>query len=244
MKLTPDPQNPNKLSEPDRIKLQAALAEFGDLGVIVVNKQTGLLVGGHQRISALEASELQVTDLAEPDPDGTVARGWIERDGRRFTVRVVDWDETKAHAALLAANRFGRLGADDPKLLSDLLAELTDNDISTDLAGYTPDLSAPPTVNDAAKATAETLAAEHEWQPNYDGTDKRSDKLKQRIDSLQSKQPQAMEQAQLIVLSPDHAEALVIVDDSLGDVIAELRRYVDNGTPSPLAELLERVHPL
>jgi len=55
---------------------------------------------------------------------------------------VVDWAEDRAHAAVLAANRFGRLGQDDAALLKDLLAELdcgqtTDTgQLLADLTGY------------------------------------------------------------------------------------------------------------
>jgi len=49
----------------------------------------------------------------------------------------VDWPEAKAHAALLAANRFGRVGADDPAVLKDLLQELDTGATDMDLTGYT-----------------------------------------------------------------------------------------------------------
>ncbi|MEY4940405.1 MAG: hypothetical protein RIQ93_2140 [Verrucomicrobiota bacterium] len=142
MNLTPDPQNPNTLDAETKAALRAALAEFGDLSAVIVNRRTGLLIGGHQRSAVLEGGNLDVHDLPAPEPDGTVARGWIERDGRRYAVRVVDWPEDKAHAALLAANRFGRRGQDDAALLKDLLAELdcgqaTDSgQLLADLTGF------------------------------------------------------------------------------------------------------------
>ena len=136
-----DPQNPNRMDEADKKRMAASLAEFGDLGGIVINRRTGLLVGGHQRVSVLGDS-LEIEDLKKPEPDGTVGRGWITQDGRRYSVRVVDWDEAKAHAALLAANRFGRVGKDDTALLKDLLEQLdcgqtTDaGDLLADLTGF------------------------------------------------------------------------------------------------------------
>jgi hypothetical protein len=101
-----------------------SLAEFGDLSGITINRRTGLLVGGHQRADVLREGRLSVADLLAPDPDGTVARGYLVRGCIRYVVRVVDWPDAKAHAALLAANRFGRVAADDPALLKDLLEEL------------------------------------------------------------------------------------------------------------------------
>ena len=122
--------------------MAAALAEFGDLSGVIVNRRTGLLIGGHQRADVLRDGEMAVTDLAKPEPDGTVARGHLEHGGRRYAVRVVDWPEDKAHAALLAANRYGRRGEDDAATLKDLLAELdcgqtTDTgQLLADLTGY------------------------------------------------------------------------------------------------------------
>lgn len=130
-----DPQNPNRMDEADKKRMAASLAEFGDLGGIVINRRTGLLVGGHQRVSVLGDS-LEIEDLKKPEPDGTVGRGWITQDGRRYSVRVVDWDEAKAHAALLAANRFGRVGKDDNALLKDMLEELDTGAVNMDLTGF------------------------------------------------------------------------------------------------------------
>jgi hypothetical protein len=134
--LTPDPANPNRMDDDDKARMARALAEFGDLSGIVINRRTGLLIGGHQRADVLRAGKLTVTDLPEPEADGTVARGHLEHVGRRYAVRVVDWPPEKAHAALLAANRFGRVGQDDHDALCSLLEELTagQRDIST--TGY------------------------------------------------------------------------------------------------------------
>ncbi len=130
-----DPQNPNRMEDSDKERMALSLAEFGDLGGIVINKRTGLLIGGHQRVSVLGDS-LEIEELKKQEPDGTVGRGWITKDGRRYAVRVVDWDEAKAHAALLAANRFGRVGKDDTALLKDMLEELDTGAVNMDLTGY------------------------------------------------------------------------------------------------------------
>ena len=122
--LTPDPANPNRMDAETKAMMAKSLAEFGDLGGIVINRRTGLLVGGHQRADVLRDGKLTVTDLPKPEPDGTVARGHLEHLGRRYAVRVVDWSPERAHAALLAANRFGRLGQDDAALLKDLIEQL------------------------------------------------------------------------------------------------------------------------
>ena len=140
--LTADPANPNRLDAETKAGLARALAEFGDLSGIILNRQSGLLIGGHQRTDVLRDGKLDVRDLAKPEPDGTVARGHLEHLGRRYTVRVVDWTPDKAHAALLAANRYGRLGQDDAAALKDLLEQLDagqttdDGQLLANLTGY------------------------------------------------------------------------------------------------------------
>jgi hypothetical protein len=140
--LRPDPANPNRLDAETKAGLARALAEFGDLSGCVVNRRTGLLIGGHQRADVLRDGTLHVKDLPTSEPDGTVARGWLECNGRRYAVRVVDWPEDRAHAALLAANRYGRRGEDDAATLKDLLAELDCGQVTdtgqllADLTGY------------------------------------------------------------------------------------------------------------
>jgi ParB-like chromosome segregation protein Spo0J len=137
IELKPDPANPNRMSAEDKGRMIKSLAEFGDLSGICLNRRTGMLVGGHQRTDVLKDGKLDVTDLDKPEPDGTVARGWLLHQGRRYTVRVVDWPERKARAALLAANRFGRVGEDDRAFLKELLLELDAGDIDMDLTGFT-----------------------------------------------------------------------------------------------------------
>jgi hypothetical protein len=51
----------------------------------------------------------------------------------------VDWSPEKAHAALLAANRFGRVGQDDAAALKDLLQALDTGGADMDLTGYSAD---------------------------------------------------------------------------------------------------------
>jgi len=135
--LKADPRNPNRMGADDKARMAQALAEFGDLGGIMINRRTGYLVGGHQRSSVLHAGDLHVEDLVKPEADGTVARGYLLHGGRRYAVRVVDWPEEKAHAAMLAANRFGRVGQDDAQILKDLLQELDSGAMNMDLTGFT-----------------------------------------------------------------------------------------------------------
>jgi len=136
MNLTPDPQNPNTMSDEDKARMARSLAEFGDISGIILNTTTGLLVAGHQRTSVLTDGKIVAKKLAKPDPDGTTARGHILHLGRQYSYREVAWTPGKAHAALLAANRFGRVGQDDAAALKDILQELDTGEIDMDLTGY------------------------------------------------------------------------------------------------------------
>jgi hypothetical protein len=131
-----NPRNPNRMADDDKARMVKSLAEFGDLGGIVINRRTGLLIGGHQRTSVMPDGKLCVTDLPKPEPDGTVARGHLDHKGRMFSVRVVDWPEEKANAAMIAANRFGRVGHDEAAILKDLLQDLDTGAFDMDLTGY------------------------------------------------------------------------------------------------------------
>lgn len=164
--LTPDPANPNRLDSETKAAMARSLAEFGDLSGIILNRRTGMLIGSHQRTDVLRDGQLRVKDLPAPEPDGTVARGHLECNGRRYTVRVVDWSEDKAHAALLAANRFGRLGQDDAALLKDLLQELDTGAMDMDLTGYTAeDIEELLTDETQKDATAEIFSQSVQLEP-------------------------------------------------------------------------------
>lgn len=107
-----DPDNPRDILEDEFEHLKASLQEFGDLGGFVFNRQTGQLVGGHQRKRAFDAMGGQKIVVIQnnydaPDRVGTVATGFIEHDGITFAYREVDWDINRQRAANIAANRIG-----------------------------------------------------------------------------------------------------------------------------------------
>jgi hypothetical protein len=157
----------------------------------------------------------------------------------------VDWPATKAHAALLAANRFGRVGDDDPALLKDLLQELDTGAMDMDLTGYSLDtrekLMTQFHVGESERL-ARDIASEPEYTAQDSAPDNRAKKLAKRL--IDAAQLPDLGTAKAVVVSPNHHEALIIVDDALGDVLTELRRYATAGESSPLAALLSAVHQL
>ena len=118
--LKPSPYNPRvvlKPGDPEYKKLKRSIEEFGCVEPLVVNKRTGNLVGGHQRLAVLrdlgyESVDVVIVDLPiEREKVLNVALNQIE--GK--------WDEQK---------------------LADLLTELTEMpEIDVELTGFdTPDI--------------------------------------------------------------------------------------------------------
>jgi len=248
-RLAPDPANPNRLDAETRAGLARALAEFGDLSGVIVNRRTGLLIGGHQRADVLQDGRLDVQDLPAPEPDGTVARGHLEHGGRRYAVRVVDWPEDKAHAALLAANKYGRRGQDDADLLAGLLAELSQGQMTdtgellADLTGYDAEDRERMALQ-VHQDLAERIASEEVYTVTDSKADSRAAKIAERLQKLAKNHRDKLETSEAIVLSADCPEFLCIDDPALTDFLAELRRYADQGEVSPLAAILGKVHRL
>ena len=107
--LKPNIRNPRKLSSEKRKMLKKAMDEFGDLGGVVLNRQTKQLVGGHQRISVLSKDTSVVIENVYdvPTRTGTVADGHIVIADEKFRYREVDWDLAREEAANIAANQHG-----------------------------------------------------------------------------------------------------------------------------------------
>jgi hypothetical protein len=134
--LNPNPRNPRKITEKKLEMLRKSLDEFGDLSGLVFNIRTQQLEGGHQRTKALPLdSDIIITQRYDiPTRTGTVAEGHVLIAGEKFKYREVDWDEDKAKAANIAANKHG--GDWDLPLISNLLIELDHSNYNLDLTGY------------------------------------------------------------------------------------------------------------
>lgn len=124
--LIPNPDNPRTISPERLAMLRRSLEEFGDLGQIVLNRRTGKLVGGHQRLKVLppDASITIEREHKRPTRNGTVSEGRIELEGESFRLRVVDWSARKEKQAMVAANQHG--GEWDALGLDALLKSLGD----------------------------------------------------------------------------------------------------------------------
>src|ERR1044072_9793875 len=99
------------------------MAEFGNLGGIVVNVRFGRLISGHQRLKHLDPA-WPITKRPAKDKTGTVAVGSIKTPWGALSYREVDWPEKQERLANLAANQPG--GGVGPDLLAGGLSGLGD----------------------------------------------------------------------------------------------------------------------
>lgn len=134
--LEPAPYNPRRITDEKLAALGRSMARFGDLSGIVFNRRTGRVVGGHQRLKHLppDAAVTITERLDRPNKQGTVALGYVDWQGERWTYREVDWSEEDEKAANIAANKHG--GEWDIPKLEDLLAELDAGGYDLGLLGF------------------------------------------------------------------------------------------------------------
>lgn len=133
--LSPAVYNPRKISKKQLEYLKKSMIEFGDLSGIVVNAQSGQVIGGHQRIKNLEP-EWQIFSRPETDNTGTIELGYVETPWGRISYRLVDWPIEKEKAANLAANKHG--GEWDMPKLNLVIEDLKEIDFDLSLTGFDP----------------------------------------------------------------------------------------------------------
>ena len=96
------------------------------------------------------------------------------------------------------------------------------------------------------EALAERIAIEVEWTPAVAARhDQIIRQFSEAITKLAEKDPGAITRATAIIVQAGSGNACIVLSDpALQDVIDELTRYAESGTPSPLAALIEARHPL
>lgn len=100
-------KNPRKMTKNDYETLKKSIQEHGDLSGVIFNRQTGNLVGGHQRTNIFKQknAKVSITEEMERTATGTVAVGFVEVDGEKFSYREVEWDEEQEAKANILANK-------------------------------------------------------------------------------------------------------------------------------------------
>lgn len=102
--LKPADYNPREISDKAKKGLSKAIDEFGFIQPIVWNKQTGNIVGGHQRLNDI------------------IAKGAKETD-----VIIVEWTLEKEKAANIALNHHGITGTFNQDKLQLLLGSIEED---------------------------------------------------------------------------------------------------------------------
>ncbi len=106
------PYNPRKISPHDLTALRRSLREFGAVEPVVVNRRSGRIVGGHQRVKAAAAESIE-----------------------SLPVVYVDLDEPREKQLNLALNRIA--GEFDRDSLAAILKDLKGLDEDLGLTGFT-----------------------------------------------------------------------------------------------------------
>lgn len=138
------PYNPRRISPEQAASLQRSLTEFGTVEPIILNKQTGHIVGGHQRLDALQS-------LGETETD----------------VLIVDMSEEREQALNIALNKIS--GDWDNGMLSDVLLSMHE-----ELRGLTgfDDLEINQLLTGFGIKGQNDIAAEWQGMPEFDQQDK------------------------------------------------------------------------
>ncbi|MBU1073607.1 ParB N-terminal domain-containing protein, partial [bacterium] len=128
--LTPAPYNPRTISSDALAGLQASVDRFGLVEPVVWNRRTGHVVGGHQRLKALEAlgeteTQVVVVDLDEAEEKALNVALNSPSIAGEFTpeLHTLLAEIEAAMPDLADALRFDDLAAELKHLLSDLAPE-------------------------------------------------------------------------------------------------------------------------
>lgn len=133
--LSPAPYNPRQISEEALAGLRASLERFGTVQPVIWNRQTGHVVGGHQRIKALQEmgdteTDVVVVDLPEIEEKALNVALNNPAIAGEFTVDIhaLIAELTGELPDLAAALRLPDLS----KLMDDMLADLNQGTGNTD----------------------------------------------------------------------------------------------------------------
>jgi ParB-like chromosome segregation protein Spo0J len=223
-KLTGNPKNPNVHPDKQIALLAKIIRAHGWRNPIVVSNRSGFVVKGHGRLEAA-----RVLNVAQ------------------VPVEYQDYaNEAEEHADLLADNRIAELAEPDAEALKGLLDELGEAGLDIDLTGFDADelerMMDQVHVLEGEKL-ADKIQSEPEWKEEHDQAEKRVDAIAEKLKQIKNQKPEALNKARAIVISAGSNQVLII-DETLQDVLTELQRYVDAGNDSPLAKLLDAAHKL
>jgi len=103
--------NPRTLTQKQHDLLKRDLLELGDLSGIVHDLNSGEIIGGNQRVKIfceIPDPKIIITEKYDaPTKAGTVALGYVEVGGEKFSYREVRWTKKQCKKANIVANRAG-----------------------------------------------------------------------------------------------------------------------------------------
>ena len=104
----------------------------------------------------------------------------------------------------------------------------------------------PPKAKDPAAALAARISTEPEWQPSTAALrDAILRRFTERLDAVCATAPDRLNTALAVIVQAGPGRTvLVISDPAAADFVAELRRHVEAGEPSPLTALLNSRLPI
>jgi hypothetical protein len=103
-------KNPRQITKKQFADLQDSLKRLGDLSGIVHDLSTDEIIGGNQRMDVFDLKTAQITldeKFDQPDEQGTVARGFVIWQGKKYSYRAVMWDDKTREEANIRANKSG-----------------------------------------------------------------------------------------------------------------------------------------
>jgi len=100
--------NPRKITGTQIERLEGDLEKFGDLSGVVYCQNNKAYVSGNQRSKIFDGAEIEIIKkFNEPQPDKTVAVGFINWNGNRYTYREVQFTPEEFREACIIANNDG-----------------------------------------------------------------------------------------------------------------------------------------
>lgn len=103
-------KNPRRITPKQLEQLKTNIQELGDLSGIVHDLNTDEIISGNQRSKVIDINKCEVV-LTEkydnPNPQGTVAWGYVIFEGQKLNYRQVRWNDRQREKANITANALG-----------------------------------------------------------------------------------------------------------------------------------------
>lgn len=100
--------NPRTITGSQIERLEGDLQKYGDLSGVVYCQNNKAYVGGNQRSKIFDGAEIEIIKKYKaPQPDKTVAVGFIDWNGNKYLYREVRFTEEEFREACIVANNDG-----------------------------------------------------------------------------------------------------------------------------------------